>query len=709
MARDLKYTRNIGIAAHIDAGKTTTTERVLFYTGVSHKIGEVHDGAATMDWMEQEQERGITITSAATTCNWDFPTDQGESIDTTKSYHFNIIDTPGHVDFTVEVNRSLRVLDGLVFLFSAVDGVEPQSETNWRLADNYKVPRIGFVNKMDRQGSNFLGVCKQVKEKLKSLAVPIVLNIGDEEDFEGIVDLVKNVAIVWHEENYGSTWDVIDIPENLKAETKKLRGELIEAIADYDDKILEKYLDDPDSISEDEIHTALRAATQEISIIPMVCGSAFKNKGVQFLLDAVCRYLPSPEDKEAIVGTKPDSDEEISRLPQASEPFSALAFKIATDPYVGRLAFFRVYSGRLDAGSYVLNNRNGSKERISRIYQMHSNKQNAIDYIEAGDIGAAVGFKDIKTGDTLSSEKHPIILESMTFPDPVIGVAVEPKTKVDIDRLGMSLAKLAEEDPTFQVKTDEASGQTIISGMGELHLDIIVDRLKREFKVEVNQGKPQVEYKESLTQAAKHREVYKKQTGGRGKFADIVFTLEPGEEGKPGLEFINKIKGGNIPREFIPSVEKGFKDSMQNGPLAGFEVDSMKVTLHDGSFHPVDSDSLSFELAAKLAFREASRAAKAVIMEPIMKLEVLTPEENMGDIVGDLNRRRGQVNSMDDRAGSKVVAAEVPLSEMFGYVTSLRTLSSGRATSTMEFSHYAETPSNISESVISEIKGNIQE
>ena len=709
MARDLKYTRNIGIAAHIDAGKTTTTERVLFYTGVSHKIGEVHDGAATMDWMEQEQERGITITSAATTCNWDFPTDQGESIETTKSYHFNIIDTPGHVDFTVEVNRSLRVLDGLVFLFSAVDGVEPQSETNWRLADNYKVPRIGFVNKMDRQGSNFLGVCKQVKEKLKSLAVPIVLNIGDEEDFKGIVDLVKNVAIVWHEENYGSTWDVIDIPENLKAETKKLRGELIEAIADYDDKILEKYFDDPDSISEDEIHTALRAATQEISIIPMVCGSAFKNKGVQFLLDAVCRYLPSPEDKDAIVGTKPDSNEEISRLPKASEPFSALAFKIATDPYVGRLAFFRVYSGRLDAGSYVLNNRNDSKERISRIYQMHSNKQNAIDYIEAGDIGAAVGFKDIKTGDTLSSEKSPIILESMTFPDPVIGVAVEPKTKADIDRLGMSLAKLAEEDPTFQVKTDEASGQTIISGMGELHLDIIVDRLKREFKVEVNQGKPQVEYKESLTQAAKHREVYKKQTGGRGKFADIVFTLEPGEEGKPGLEFINKIKGGNIPKEFIPSVEKGFKDSMQNGPLAGFEVDSMKVTLHDGSFHPVDSDSLSFELAAKLAFREASRAAKAVIMEPIMKLEVLTPEENMGDIVGDLNRRRGQVNSMDDRAGSKVVAAEVPLSEMFGYVTSLRTLSSGRATSTMEFSHYAETPSNISESVISEIKGNIQE
>ena len=709
MARDLKYTRNIGIAAHIDAGKTTTTERVLFYTGVSHKIGEVHDGAATMDWMEQEQERGITITSAATTCNWNFPTDQGKSIDNTKSYHFNIIDTPGHVDFTVEVNRSLRVLDGLVFLFSAVDGVEPQSETNWRLADNYKVPRIGFVNKMDRQGSNFLGVCKQVKEKLKSLAVPIVLNIGDEEDFKGIVDLVKNVAIVWHEDNYGSTFDVVDIPENLKVESEKLRGELIEAVAEYDEKLLEKYFEDPDSITEDEIHAALRAATQDISIIPMVCGSAFKNKGVQFLLDAVCRYLPSPEDKDAIVGTKPDSDEEISRQPKVDEPFSALAFKIATDPYVGRLAFFRVYSGRLDAGSYVLNNRTDSKERISRIYQMHSNKQNAIDFIEAGDIGAAVGFKDIKTGDTLSSEKNPIILESMIFPDPVIGVAVEPKTKADIDKLGMSLAKLAEEDPTFQVKTDEASGQTVISGMGELHLDIIVDRLKREFKVEVNQGKPQVEYKESLTQVAKHREVYKKQTGGRGKFADIVFTLEPGEEGKPGLEFINLIKGGNIPKEYIPSVEKGFKDSMQNGPLAGFEVDSMKVTLEDGSFHPVDSDSLSFELAAKLAFKEAARAAKAVIMEPIMKLEVITPEENMGDIVGDLNRRRGQVNSMDDRAGAKVVAGEVPLSEMFGYVTSLRTLSSGRATSTMEFSHYAETPSNISESVISEIKGNTQE
>jgi elongation factor G len=706
MARDLKYTRNIGIAAHIDAGKTTTTERILFYTGVSHKIGEVHDGAATMDWMEQEQERGITITSAATTCTWQFPSEQGKPTADAKGYHFNIIDTPGHVDFTVEVNRSLRVLDGLVFLFSAVDGVEPQSETNWRLADNYKVPRIGFVNKMDRQGSNFLNVCQQVKDMLKSNAVPIVLNMGDEEDFRGIVDLVKNRAIVWHDDNFGSTFDVIDIPEDLKEEAETLRGQLIEAVAEYDENLLEKYFEDPDSITEDEVHNALRAATQEMSIIPMICGSSFKNKGVQFLLDAVCRYLPSPEDKDAIIGTDPDSGDEISRKPEVSEPFSALAFKIATDPYVGRLAFFRAYSGRLDAGSYVLNNRTAKKERISRIYQMHSNKQNAIDFIEAGDIGAAVGFKDIKTGDTLSAEKSPIILESMDFPDPVIGIAVEPKTKADVDKLGMSLAKLAEEDPTFQVKTDEASGQTVISGMGELHLDIIIDRLRREFKVEVNQGQPQVEYKEALTAVANHREVYKKQTGGRGKFADIVFTLEPAEEGKVGLEFVNEIKGGNIPKEYIPSVEKGFRDSMKNGPLAGFEVDAMKVTLKDGSFHPVDSDSLSFELAAKLGFKESARAARAVIMEPIMKLEVLTPEENMGDIVGDLNRRRGQVNSMDDRAGSKVVKAQVPLSEMFGYVTSLRTLSSGRATSTMEFDHYAETPSNISEGVIAEIKGN---
>ncbi|MCL6264952.1 elongation factor G [Flagellimonas myxillae] len=705
MSRDLKYTRNIGIAAHIDAGKTTTTERILFYTGVSHKIGEVHDGAATMDWMEQEQERGITITSAATTCTWQFPTENGQPTADAKGYHFNIIDTPGHVDFTVEVNRSLRVLDGLVFLFSAVDGVEPQSETNWRLADNYKVPRIGFVNKMDRQGSNFLNVCKQVREMLGSNAVPIVLPIGEEADFKGIVDLAKNRAIVWHDENFGSTFDVIDIPAEMQDEVKEYRAALIEAVAEYDEELMEKFFEDEDSITEEEVHAALRAAVMDRAIIPMVCGSSFKNKGVQFLLDAVCRYLPSPLDKDDIVGTDPDTGNEITRKPDPKEPFSALAFKIATDPFVGRLAFFRAYSGRLDAGSYILNNRSGKKERISRIYQMHSNKQNAIEYIEAGDIGAAVGFKDIKTGDTMSSEKHPIVLESMDFPDPVIGIAVEPKTKADVDKLGMSLAKLAEEDPTFQVKTDEASGQTIISGMGELHLDIIVDRLRREFKVEVNQGQPQVEYKEALTATANHRETYKKQTGGRGKFADIVFTMEPAEEGQAGLEFINEIKGGNIPKEYIPSVEKGFKEAMKNGPLAGFEMDSMKITLKDGSFHPVDSDSLSFELAAKLGYKVAAKAARAVLMEPIMKLEVLTPEENMGDIVGDLNRRRGQVNNMDDRAGSKVVKAEVPLSEMFGYVTALRTLSSGRATSTMEFSHYAETPTNIAEEVIKSVKG----
>ena len=703
--RDLKFTRNIGIAAHIDAGKTTTTERVLYYTGVSHKIGEVHDGAATMDWMEQEQERGITITSAATTCTWKFPMENAKELPETKDYHFNIIDTPGHVDFTVEVNRSLRVLDGLVFLFSAVDGVEPQSETNWRLADNYKVPRIGFVNKMDRQGSNFLGVCQQVKDMLKSNAVPIVLNIGEEGDFKGIIDLVKNRAVVWHDETQGSTFDVIEIPEELKAEARKYRALLIEEVAAYDENLLEKFMEDEDSITEDEVHAALRAAVMDMSIIPMICGSAFKNKGVQFLLDAVCRYLPSPMDKEGIVGVNPDTEEEEIRKPDVTAPFAALAFKIATDPFVGRLAFFRAYSGRLDAGSYVLNNRSQKKERISRIYQMHSNKQNAIEYIEAGDIGAAVGFKSIKTGDTLSDEKHPIVLESMDFPDPVIGIAVEPKTKADVDKLGMGLAKLAEEDPTFTVRSDEASGQTIISGMGELHLDIIVDRLRREFKVEVSQGQPQVEYKEAVTRKADHRETYKKQSGGRGKFADIVFTLEPAEEGKDGLEFVSTIKGGNVPKEFIPSIEKGFKMAMQNGPLAGYEVEAMKVTLTDGSYHDVDSDQLSFELAAKLGFKNAAKAAKAVIMEPVMKLEVLTPEENMGDIVGDLNRRRGQMSSMGDRAGAKVVKAEVPLSEMFGYVTTLRTLSSGRATSTMEFSHYAETPSHISEEVIAAAKG----
>ena len=707
MSRDLKFTRNIGIAAHIDAGKTTTTERILFYTGVSHKIGEVHDGAATMDWMEQEQERGITITSAATTCTWNFPMKNGQAIDETKPYHFNIIDTPGHVDFTVEVNRSLRVLDGLVFLFSAVDGVEPQSETNWRLADNYKVPRIGFVNKMDRQGSNFLAVCNQIKEMLKSNAVPIVLPIGDEQDFRGIVDLVKNRAIVWHEDNFGATFDVVDIPEEMKAEVKEYRANLIEAVAEYDETLMEKFFEDEDSITEDEVHAALRAAVMDMSIIPMICGSSFKNKGVQFLLDAVCRYLPSPLDKDAIVGTDPDTEKPISRKPDVKEPFAALAFKIATDPFVGRLAFFRAYSGRLDAGSYVLNNRSGNKERISRIYQMHANKQNAIDFIEAGDIGAAVGFKDIKTGDTLSAEKHPIILESMNFPDPVIGIAVEPKTKADVDKLGMALAKLAEEDPTFTVRTDEASGQTIISGMGELHLDIIVDRLRREFKVEVNQGQPQVEYKEALTKMASHRETYKKQSGGRGKFGDIVFEMGPADDSfeGTGLQFVDEIKGGRIPKEFIPAVEKGFTAAMKAGPLAGYEMDRMKVILKDGSFHPVDSDALSFELAAKMGYKAAGKAAGAVIMEPIMKIEVLTPEENMGDIVGDLNRRRGTITNMSDRAGSKVIKGEVPLSEMFGYVTALRTMSSGRATSTMEFSHYAETPSNISEEVIKAAKG----
>lgn len=705
MSRDLKYTRNIGIAAHIDAGKTTTTERILFYTGKTHKIGEVHDGASTMDWMEQEAERGITITSAATTCEWVFPQENGKPTAEAKPYHFNIIDTPGHVDFTVEVNRSLRVLDGLVFLFSAVDGVEPQSETNWRLADNYKVPRMGFVNKMDRQGSDFLNVCRQVKDMLKSNAVPIVLPIGEEADFKGVVDLIKNRAIIWHDETQGATFDVVEIPEDMKEEVAQYRAQLIEEVAGYDEGLLEKFMEDENSITEEEIHKALRAAVMDMAIIPMVCGSSFKNKGVQFMLDAVCRYLPSPLDKEAIEGINPDTDQPVFRKPSVDDPFAALAFKIATDPYVGRLAFFRAYSGRLDAGSYVLNTRSGNKERISRIYQMHANKQNAIEYIEAGDIGAAVGFKDIKTGDTLCAEKAPIVLESMVFPDPVIGIAVEPKTKADVDKLGMALAKLAEEDPTFQVKTDEASGQTIISGMGELHLDIIVDRLKREFKVEVNQGQPQVEYKEAITASADHREVYKKQTGGRGKFADIVFTMEPAEEGKVGLEFVNEIKGGNIPKEYIPSVEKGFKEAMKNGPLAGFEMDAMRIVLKDGSFHPVDSDSLSFELAAKLGYKEAARAAKAVLMEPIMKLEVITPEENMGDIVGDLNRRRGQVNDMGDRNGAKVIKANVPLSEMFGYVTALRTLSSGRATSTMEFSHYAETPSNIAEEVIKKAKG----
>ncbi|MBT8316256.1 MAG: elongation factor G [Lutibacter sp.] len=696
MARDLKYTRNIGIAAHIDAGKTTCTERILYYTGVSHKIGEVHDGAATMDWMEQEQERGITITSAATHCEWPY---RGQK------YVVNIIDTPGHVDFTVEVERSLRVLDGMVALFSAVDGVEPQSETVWRQADKYKVPRLGFVNKMDRQGSDFFNVCTQVKEMLGGNPVPLQVPIGDEDEFRGVVDLISKKAIIWNEEDKGMTYEEIEIPAELADEVNTRRAELVEAVAEYDEELLEKFFEDEDSITEDEIIAALRAATIDMSIIPMMCGSAFKNKGVQTMLDAVMRYLPSPLDIEAIEGTDPDSGEPAFRKPNVSEPFSALAFKIATDPFVGRLAFFRVYSGFLDAGSYVLNVRSGKKERISRIYQMHSNKQEPISRIEAGDIGAAVGFKDIKTGDTMSDLKSPIILESMSFPDPVIGIAVEPKTKADVDKLGMALSKLAEEDPTFVVKTDEASGQTIISGMGELHLEILVDRLKREFKVEVNEGQPQVEYKEAITAKADHREVYKKQSGGRGKFADIKFIMEPAEEGKAGLTFVNEIKGGNVPKEFIPSIEKGFVSAMKNGPLAGYEMDSMKITLYDGSFHAVDSDQLSFELAAKMGYKAAAKAAKAVILEPIMKLEVVTPEENMGDIVGDLNRRRGQVNAMDDRSGAKVVKATVPLSEMFGYVTTLRTLSSGRATSSMEFAHYAQCPNNVAEEVIEKVKG----
>ena len=696
--RDLKFTRNIGIAAHIDAGKTTCTERILYYTGISHKIGEVHDGAATMDWMEQEQERGITITSAATHCKWMYRDQE---------FTVNIIDTPGHVDFTVEVERSLRVLDGMVALFSAVDGVEPQSETVWRQADKYKVPRIGFVNKMDRQGSDFFNVCDQVRSMLGGNPVPLQIPIGEEEHFRGVVDLISKTAIIWNEDDMGMTYEVVDIPEELKADVDKYRTLLVEAVADYDEALMEKFFEDETSITEDEIIAALRAATIDMSIIPMMCGSAFKNKGVQAMLDGVMRYLPSPVDVEAIIGVNPDTEEPESRKPHVDSPFSALAFKIATDPFVGRLAFFRVYSGALDAGSYVLNNRSGKKERISRIYQMHSNKQEPIDRIEAGDIGAAVGFKDIKTGDTLTDEKHPITLESMSFPVPVIGIAVEPKTKADVDKMGMALAKLAEEDPTFQVKTDEVSGQTIISGMGELHLEILVDRLKREFKVEVNEGQPQVEYKETITRTADHRETYKKQSGGRGKFGDIVFEMSPADEDfkGPGLQFIDSVKGGRIPKEFIPSVEKGFREAMKTGPLAGFKMDTLKVELKDGSFHPVDSDQLSFELAARMGYKVAAKKAGAKILEPIMKVEVVTPEENMGDIVGDLNRRRGQVNDMSDRSGAKVIKAEVPLSEMFGYVTTLRTLSSGRATSTMEFAHYAETPSNISEEVIKAAKG----
>jgi elongation factor G len=696
--RDLKYTRNIGIAAHIDAGKTTTTERILYYTGASHKIGEVHDGAATMDWMEQEQERGITITSAATTVFWEYKEND---------YHINIIDTPGHVDFTVEVNRSLRVLDGLVFLFSAVDGVEPQSETNWRLADQYSVARIGFVNKMDRSGADFLKVCGQVKEMLGTKAVPLQLPIGAEDDFRGVVDLVENRAMVWNEEDKGMTFEEIDIPADMVDEVNEYREYLVEAVAEYDDTLMEKFFDDPDSITRDEIVAALRAATIDMAFVPMVCGSAFKNKGVQAMLDYVMELLPSPLDRQSIMGIDPDTDEEVERKPELDQPFAALAFKIATDPFVGRLCFVRSYSGKLESGSYVLNARTGKKERISRIFQMHANKQNQIDELHCGDIAAVVGFKDIKTGDTLCDEKNKIVLESMDFPDPVIGYAIEPKTQADADKLGIAIAKLVEEDPTLVVNTDHETGQTIMRGMGELHLDIIMDRMRREFKVEVNQGAPQVAYKEAIQATVDHKQVYKKQSGGKGKFADILFEIGPKDEDyeKDGLQFVNKIVGGSIPKEFIPSIEKGFAGAMVNGPLAGYPLDSMKVKLYHGSFHDVDSDALSFEMAAKLGFKEAASMASPVLLEPVMGVEVVTPDEYTGSITGDLNRRRGVMRGMDTRGTSGVIKSDVPLSELFGYITALRTISSGRATASLTFSHYDPVPKHIAEKVIAEAKG----
>lgn len=697
--QNLAFTRNIGIMAHIDAGKTTTSERILFYTGLTHKIGEVHDGAATMDWMEQEQERGITITSAATTTRWKY---KGQE------YKINLIDTPGHVDFTVEVERSLRILDGAVATFCAVGGVEPQSETVWRQADKYNVPRIGYVNKMDRSGANFFEVVTQIKEVLGANPCPIQIPIGAEENFKGIIDLVTMKALYWRDETIGAGYQTEDIPADYQAEAAEWRDKMLETLASFDDQLMEKYFDNPETITEDEIRAAIRKATIAMEINPIICGSSFKNKGVQPLLDAVCAYLPSPLDTEFIEGTDPDNEEKkLQRRPDESEPLCALAFKIATDPYVGRLCFFRVYSGKLEAGSYVYNVRSGKKERISRIFQMHSNKQNPVDYISAGDIGAGVGFKDIRTGDTLCSEDHPIALESMDFPDPVIGIAVEPKTQSDLDKLGVGLGKLAEEDPTFTVRTDEQTGQTIISGMGELHLEIIIDRLKREFKVECNQGKPQVTYKEAITKEVETREVYKKQTGGRGKFADIIVKVGPVDEGFEGsLQFIDEVKGGNIPKEYIPSVQKGFQAAMKNGVLAGFPVDTLKVTLVDGSFHAVDSDQLSFEICAQLAFKSACAKAKPVLMEPIMKLEVVTPEESMGDVIGDLNKRRGNVEGMDSsRTGARIVKAKVPLAELFGYVTALRTITSGRATSSMEFSHYAEVSSSLAKAVIEEQKG----
>ena len=696
--RDLNYTRNIGIMAHVDAGKTTTTERILYYTGISHKIGEVHDGAATMDWMEQEQERGITITSAATTCTWNFNDEE---------YRINIIDTPGHVDFTVEVERSLRVLDAAVGLFCAVSGVEPQSETNWGLADKYGVPRIGFVNKMDRSGADFLKVVGMIKEMLGARPVPLQLPIGAEETFRGVVDLVDNKAYVWNEEDKGMTWEEIPMPEDMKESVEEWRGKLIEAAAEQDDSLMEKYFEDPESLSKDEIVQAIRKATIAMEITPLLCGSAFKNKGVQTMLDAVMQYLPSPYDVESIKGTDPDDESIVlERKPDPSEPFSGLAFKIATDPFVGRLCFVRAYSGQLPAGSYVKNTRSDKKERISRIFQMHSNKQNPIDVLEAGDIGAVVGFKDIRTGDTLCDEKAPIVLESMSFPAPVIGIAIEPKSQADMDKLGTALNKLSEEDPTFQVHTDEESGQTVISGMGELHLEVLIDRMKREFGVECNEGQPRVAYKEAIFASTDHREVYKKQSGGRGKFADIIVKLGPSPEPeKEGLVFKSAVKGGNVPKEFIPSVEKGFKEAMQNGVLAGYPMDSMYVELVDGSYHNVDSDQLSFEQAAKFAYRNAVKQCSPKILEPMMKLEVLTPEENMGDVIGDLNKRRALIEGTGERAGKTIVNSAVPLSEMFGYVTDLRTLTSGRATSSMSFSHYAEAPNNIQEKVIEDAKG----
>ncbi len=697
--RDLHLTRNIGIMAHIDAGKTTTSERILFYTGKTHKIGEVHDGAATMDWMAQEQERGITITSAATTCNWTYKN---------QNFKINLIDTPGHVDFTAEVERSLRVLDGAVATYSAADGVQPQSETVWRQADKYNVPRIGYVNKMDRSGADFFETVQQMKDILGANPVVLQVPIGAEENFKGVVDLIKMKAILWHDETMGAEYDVEDIPADLQDECDEWRNKLLEAAAEYDEAIMEKYFDDPSSITEEEIIAAVRKGTVAMECTPMICGSSYKNKGVQPLLDYVCAFLPSPMDIENITGTNPDTEEEETRKPSESDPTAALAFKIATDPYMGRLVFFRVYSGKVEAGSYVFNSRSGKKERISRLFQMNSNKEIPMDSIDAGDIGAGVGFKDIRTGDTLCDEAHPIVLESMSFPDTVISIAVEPKSQADIAKLDNGLAKLAEEDPTFTVRTDEQSGQTIISGMGELHLDIIIDRLKREFKVECNQGKPQVNYKEAITKTVNLREVYKKQSGGRGKFADIIVNVGPVDEDfkQGGLQFINEVKGGNVPKEFIPSVQKGFENAMKNGILGGYPMDSMKVTLLDGSFHPVDSDQLSFELAALNAYKNACVKAGPVLMEPIMKLEVITPEENMGDVIGDLNKRRGQVEGMDEaRSGARIIKAMVPLSEMFGYVTALRTITSGRATSSMEYDHHSPLSSAIAKAVLEEVKG----